>query len=131
MKRSIALIIAGGLTSLIAIVLLIVLFAGGLPVTEAEAVQASASPATPESIQIDTWQAEVEAANRQIETTLQEREQAWQSRLAEQQAILTQLDQSSQAQMAQLAAQLQAIQAQIEQTDTNLGTLQAHSGVQQ
>lgn len=127
MKRNFALIIASGLTTIVAVIILAVLAFNLVPVTEAGPAPLPAEVTTAASNPVEAWQAEVESTNQQLETVFLEREQAWQTRIAQQQEALTLLDNSSRDQIAQLGAQLNELQAQIEGTNANLGALQSHA----
>lgn len=137
MKRYLALIIAGGLTTLAAVVVLTAILTSLSPTLTATAagaeVPAEAIPSG--QTELENWQAEVEAntqaVNQQIETTFQEREAAWQTRITQQKENLNQLDSSSQAQLLQLEVQFKDFQAQIEQTGANLADLQNHAAALQ
>ncbi len=121
MKRSIGLILAGGLTALVVIIIFVLGFAAIIPPSQAGANQAAAVDvaATAQAIQHQNQQTE-------SQSILQEREAALQAQIQQSQQAIGELDSVSQAQLAKMRAELVDLTAQIEQVRANNQGTQAH-----
>lgn len=134
MKRSIGLTLAGGLTTIVALVIFVLGLSTFITPTKAD-------PNTPPSDGIDlsangvvapvnveaTAQA-IQYQNQQTETQamIQEREAALQAQIEQSQQAITELDNSSQAQLAKMRAEIVDLKAQIDQKTANIQAAQAH-----
>ena len=134
MKRSLALIISTALTTTVGLVI----FVAGLS-TIAGPAEGGNSENLPETSgvisaekDLQRWKAEVEAtaqiADRQIEATIQARELALQDQVSQRQHALAKLDETSQAQVAEIEARIAELLAQIEQTTTYIQATEGQVG---
>lgn len=128
MKRNVALIFAGGLTVIVATAIVIGMLS--VLVTPTAADQAQPEPVVENVPALPSQPVDFEAA-QQVEATIQAREGALQEQISQRQAALAELDQTAQAQINQLQAQLIDLQSQIDQTTANLPTLQANAAALQ
>jgi len=128
MKRKAGLIAAGGLTTIVLIIVLGLGFTTFITPTwasQADAANNSSGPqvdvaATAQAIQFQNQQAEAQKI-------MQEREAALQAQIVQSQRAITDLDNVSQAQMARLRAEMIDLKAQIDQTTANIQAAQNHA----
>lgn len=127
MKRSFALIAAGGITTTLAVfVLIAVLSTMAVPTAADQSVAAPVSEPT-QIVQPADF-APQENFNAEFEATVKEREQLLQGQIAQLQQALVEIDTTSQAQVAGLEQQIVGIQGQSEQVVSSIESLQGHAG---
>jgi hypothetical protein len=134
MKRSVNLILAGGLTTIVALVIYVLGLSAFITPTRAE----PNSPASDEAgflantavapVNVEATAQAIQYQNQQTETQamIQEREAALQAQIAQSQQAVSELDSTSQAQLAKMRAEMVDLKAQIEQTTANIQAAQAH-----
>lgn len=133
MKRSVSLILAGGLTALIGVTIFVLGFSAVITPIQAGADNLMGVDVAIPTLQLP--QVDVEATaqaiqyqNRQIESQalMQEREAALQAQIEHSQQAIGELDSVSQAQLAKMRAELVELKAQIDQVTANNQATQAH-----
>ena len=126
MKRNLTLIITGSLTALIVISAFIIMATSLTSPTQAS--QSTPEPSPLLAVNIEATAQALQYQNRQneLEAAFREREATWQAQIAQKQQELTNLDQSAQAQINQLQADLSNFKSQIDQTSANIQAMQAH-----
>ncbi len=130
MKRSIALLISGGLTAMVALIGMAMLFVAFRPVEQpAQSTETPVVVNQPQSY-VDVV-GTTQATNQEMEATFQAREGVLTQGIADRQQTLTELDTTSQAHINELNAHIIELQSHIEQRNTNLQTVQANIEVLQ
>lgn len=134
MKRSFALISAGSITTIVAVFVLITVLSTMAAPTAADQQVVAPSPApVSEPVQVAQPANVVpqEDFNTEFEAAAKERERLLQEQIAQLQQALTELDSSSQAQIAGMEQQTIDIQGQSDQVVSNIEALQNHAGALQ
>ncbi len=131
MKRTLTLIIAGSLTAVVGITVVVLTLSAITSPTPASAEQPVQSliPST-DQVDVEAMAQAIQLEKRQaeLETVFGAREAALQTQIAQAQQALTELDQTGQAQLTRLQAQLSDLQAQIEQSTASIQSTQNHAG---
>jgi len=133
MKRSIALIVAGGLTAIVALVFSVSTISALVPSRQpvqnnplppAEIIE-SEQFSPPQAEPVDTA-ATAQILYQQVETSLQAQETSLRAEVTQRQQTITELDDTTQAQVTRLNAQIVELQAQIDQKAANIQAAQAN-----
>jgi hypothetical protein len=128
MTRILALIGSGSLTIIITTFVLALIFAPSFRANQTNLTSdtfaaESSSPAQPQQAE---FVATAQTLNQTIETTINERERLLKDQITQRQTAMAGLDQTSQAEINALQAQLLELQAQIEQKQANIPAIQTY-----
>lgn len=133
MKRSLALIIAAGLTTTVALIFVVSALAILVPESEAQSDDSLSGddltvlePVNALKIEGVDSSATAHTAVPQLEESIQAREATLKAELVDRQEALAGLESSSRARIAEMQARLTALQAQVEQTTVNIQSVQAN-----